>query len=116
MWFLKNVFWLVIMILVVGFAILNMKETVSAVNLPGRVYTGLSANVVLFIAFSLGMGSAFVLSLVQVLRSRAAVSRLTRENEEMKKELNQLRNLPLHDLKIGSRNDLKIGTRSVGGV
>jgi len=103
MWFLKNLFWLVIMILVVGFAILNMKETVSAINLPGHVYTSLPANVVLFIAFILGMASAFLLSLVQVLRSRSVVGKLNRENEELKKELGQLRNLPLEDLKIGSR-------------
>jgi len=103
MWFLKNVFWLVIMILVVGFAILNMKETVSAINLPGRVYTTLPANVVLFISFILGMASAFVLVLVQVLRSRSAMGRMSRENDELKKELNQLRNLPLEDLKTGPR-------------
>ena len=104
MWFLKNVFWLVIMILVVGFAILNMKETVSAIILPGHVYTSLPANVVLFISFILGMAAAFVLALVQVLRSRSAVGKLSRENEELKKELGQLRNLPLEDLKIGSRS------------
>ena len=103
MWFLKNVFWLVIMILVVGFAILNMKETVSAINLPGRVYTELPANVVLFISFVLGMVSAFVLVLVQVLRSRSAMGRLAKENDELRKELSQLRNLPLEDLKIGAR-------------
>ena len=101
MWFLKNLFWLVIMILVVGFAILNMKETVSAINLPGHVYTSLPANIALFAAFVLGMASAFVLALVQVLRSRSAMVRMSRENEEMKRELNQLRNLPLTDLKIG---------------
>jgi uncharacterized integral membrane protein len=101
MWFLKNLFWLVIMILVVGFAILNMKETVSAVNLPGHVYTSLPANVVLFISFVLGMVAAFVLVLVQVLRSKSAMGRMSRENEELKKELSQLRNLPLTDLKIG---------------
>ena len=108
MWFLKNLFWLVIMIVVVGFAILNMKETVSAINLPGHVYNSLPANVVLFISFILGMASAFVLVLVQVLRSRSAMRRMSRENEELRKELSQLRNLPLEDLKIG--------TRSGGGI
>ena len=101
MWFLKNLFWLVIMILVVGFAILNMKETVTAINLPGRVYTSLPANVALFAAFVLGMVCAFVLALVQVLRSKSAMGRMSRENEDLKKELSQLRNLPLTDLKIG---------------
>jgi uncharacterized integral membrane protein len=101
MWLLKNLFWLAIMVLVVGFAILNMKETVSAINLPGRVYASLPANVVIFVAFVLGMISAFVLVLVHVLKTRSAMSRLSRENDELKKELSQLRNLPLEDLKLG---------------
>jgi hypothetical protein len=41
-----------------------------------------------------------VLALVQVLRSKSAMGRMSRENEDLKKELSQLRNLPLTDLKI----------------
>lgn len=103
MWLLKNLLWLVIMVLVVGFAILNMKETVSAIHLPGHAYSALSANVVVFTAFVLGMVAAFLLVLFQMLRVRAGMAAMRRENENLKKELNQLRNLPLEDLKIGSR-------------
>ena len=62
MWFLRNLVWLVIMVLVVGFAILNVHETVTAVHFPGRVYRTLPANVVLFVAFVLGMMTAFALT------------------------------------------------------
>ena len=34
MWFLRNVVWLVIMVLLVGFAILNVHETVTAIIFP----------------------------------------------------------------------------------
>ncbi|HEX7077557.1 MAG TPA: LapA family protein [Candidatus Eisenbacteria bacterium] len=101
MWLFKNLLWLVIMTLVVGFAILNMKETVSAVHLPGHSYAMLSANVVLFAAFVLGMVVAFLLVLFQMLRVRSGMTSLRRENEDLKKELNLLRNLPLEDLRIG---------------
>lgn len=103
MWLVKNLLWLLIMILVVGFAILNMKETVSAVHLPGSTYASLSANVVIFTAFVVGMVVAFLLVLFQMLRIRSGMTSLRRENENLKRELSQLRNLPLEDLKVGSR-------------
>ena len=98
MWLLKNLIWLVIMILVVGFAILNVHETVSAVVLPGNVYRALPANIALFAAFVIGMLTAFLLTLAHQLKTRAAVSRVRRENADLKRELDGLRNLPLEDL------------------
>ena len=103
MWFLKNILWLAIMIVVVGFAILNMKETVSAINLPGHVYRGLPLNVAVFVSFSLGMFIAFLLVLFRVLRTRADVAAMEREKEELRRELDQLRNLPLEGLAAGSK-------------
>jgi uncharacterized membrane protein YciS (DUF1049 family) len=55
---------------------------------------------VLFAAFALGMFLAFVLTLVHHLKGRAAMGRLTRENQSLKEELRALRNLPLHDLEL----------------
>ena len=48
MWFLRNVVWLVIMVLLVGFAILNVHETVTAIIFPGSAYRLVPANVALF--------------------------------------------------------------------
>jgi uncharacterized integral membrane protein len=104
MWFLRNVVWLVIMVLVVGFAILNVHETVTSVILPGSVYKVVPANIVLFVAFVIGMMTGFVLTLFHQLRVRSAMSRLSRENQNLKKELSQLRNLPLEDLNLGERS------------
>ena len=101
MWFLKNFIWLFIMVLIVGFAILNVNETVSAIVLPGRVYRQLSSNVVLFVAYVVGMITAFALTLLHHLKNRSAIHRVNRENQKLKQELSQLRNLPLEDLKGG---------------
>jgi uncharacterized integral membrane protein len=100
MWLLKNLIWLIIMVLVVGFAILNVNETVTAVNLPGRVYRMLPSNIALFAAFAIGMLTAFLLTLAQQLKTRARVSRVQRENQDLKRELDGLRNLPLEDLTL----------------
>lgn len=103
MWILKNLAWLLIMVAVVGFAILNVNGRVTEIRLPGTVYTDLPLSIALFAAFALGMLLAFLLTLVNYLKSRAAMGRLSRENQSLKLELRSLRNLPLEDLKIGER-------------
>jgi uncharacterized integral membrane protein len=108
MWILKNLAWLVIMIGVVGFAILNVNGRVSEIRLPGSVYLDLPLTFVLFAAFVLGMFLAFMLTLVGYLKSRAAMGRLTRENQNLKEELRSLRNLPLEDLAIGEHEESEV--------
>jgi uncharacterized integral membrane protein len=103
MWFLRNMLWLAIMVLVVGFAILNLRETVTAINLPGHVYRTLPVNVAVFAAFVVGMFLAFLLVLFQVLKARSEVSALEREKEDLTRELEQLRNLPLEGLELGTK-------------
>jgi uncharacterized membrane protein YciS (DUF1049 family) len=100
MWLLRNVVWLIIMVLVVGFAILNVHETVTAIILPGSVYRLVPANVVLFVVFVLGMATGFALTAIHQLRVRSAMNRMSRENQDLKRELNQLRNLALEDLNL----------------
>ena len=105
MWILRNLIWLVIMIAVVGFAILNVNGRVPEIRVPGSVYVNLPLTVVLFAAFALGMFLAFLLTLVNYLKGRAAMGKLTREIQSLKQELRSLRNLPLEDLKIGDREE-----------
>jgi uncharacterized membrane protein YciS (DUF1049 family) len=114
MWFLRNVVWLAIMVIVVGFAILNVHETVTSVILPGSVYRVVPSNVALFIAFVIGMSTAFVLTLFHQLKVRAAMNRLNRENQDLKRELSQLRNLPLEDLNLGERSGTTRGGSARG--
>jgi len=103
MWFLRNLLWLAIMVLVVGFAILNLRESVTAINLPGHVYRGISLNIAVFASFALGMFLAFVLVLFQVLKARSDVAAVNREKGDLLRELEQLRNLPLEGLRAGSK-------------
>jgi uncharacterized integral membrane protein len=103
MWFLRNVLWLAVMILVVGFAILNMRESVTAINLPGHVYRAIPVNVAVFAAFAAGMFLAFLLVLFQVLKARSEVAAVERQKQELERELAELRNLPLEGLALGSK-------------
>ena len=103
MWVFKNLAWLVIMIAVVGFAILNVGGRVSEIRLPGVIYTDLPLTIVLFATFAFGMFLAFIMTMFHHLKERAAMGRLTRENQKLKQELQALRNLPLEDLNVGER-------------
>jgi len=103
MWFLRNVLWLAVMILVVGFAVLNMRETVTAIHLPGQVYRTIPLNIAVFAAFAIGMFLAFLLVLFQVLKARSEVAAMARQKEELERELTELRNLPLDGLAIGAK-------------
>jgi uncharacterized integral membrane protein len=103
MWFLRNVLWLAVMILVVGFAILNMRESVTAINLPGHVYRSIPVNIAVFAAFAAGMFLAFLLVLFQVLKARSEVAAVERQKQELERELAELRNLPLEGLALGSK-------------
>ena len=103
MWFLRNVLWLAVMILVVGFAVLNMRETVTAIHLPGQVYRTIPLNIAVFAAFAIGMFLAFLLVLFQVLKARSDVAAMARQKEELERELTELRNLPLDGLAIGAK-------------
>lgn len=101
MWILRNLLWLLIMIAVVGFAILNVNGRVTEIRLPGAVYTDLPLTVVLFSTFVIGMFLSFVMTLVHYLKGRAAMRKLARENQNLKEELRALRNLPIEDLALG---------------
>jgi uncharacterized integral membrane protein len=101
MWILRNLLWLLIMIAVVGFAILNVNGRVTEIRLPGAVYADLPLTAVLFSTFVLGMFLSFVITLIHYFKGRAALHRLTRENQSLKEELRALRNLPIEDLTLG---------------
>jgi hypothetical protein len=46
------------------------------------------------------MLTAFLLTLAHQLKTRAGVSRVQRENQDLKRELDGLRNLPIEDLTL----------------
>jgi hypothetical protein len=53
------------------------------------------------------MVAALLASLVHVIRIRADQSRLERETKDLKRELAQLRNLPIEDLGLGESGEAR---------
>lgn len=103
MWFLKNSGWLLIFAVAGWFGYENRNETVSSLHLMGRHHPGVPLVLVVFATFVVGMFIAFLLTLFHHLKIHASISRASRENQDLKRELSQLRNLPLEDLRVGDR-------------
>jgi uncharacterized integral membrane protein len=108
MWFLRNIVWIVVLCLVFWFSYLNWEQQVALLQLPGgMLFRDLNLVVAMFGAFIAGMVAALLASLVHVIRLRADQSRLERESKDLKRELEQLRNLPLEDLALGETGEMR---------
>jgi uncharacterized integral membrane protein len=105
MWFLKNIAWLITMVVVIAFFVANHTERITGVNLLYQRWSNVPAFLALFIAFVTGMLVAFILTFVQYLRSRAVAQRLSQEVKDLKEELATLRNLPLADLDLAGKDE-----------
>jgi uncharacterized integral membrane protein len=102
MWFLRNVIWIVVLCLVFWFSYLNWDQRVLLLTLPGGiVFRDLHLVVAMFGAFIAGMVAALLANLVHAVRLHADRSRMARESQDLRNELNQLRNLPVEDLVVG---------------
>ncbi|HEU4726212.1 MAG TPA: hypothetical protein VFU59_13080 [Candidatus Eisenbacteria bacterium] len=108
MWFLRNVIWLAVLCLVFWFSYLNWDERVALLTLPGGlVFKDIHLVAAMFGAFVAGMVATLFANLVHVVRIHADRSRMNRENADLRKELSQLRNLPIEGLPAGEERDAR---------
>jgi len=106
MWFLRNVIWLAVFCLVFWFSYLNWDQRVALLTLPGGlVFRDLHLVAAMFGAFVAGMVATLLANLIHVIRIHADRSRAARENQDLRNELSQLRNLPIEDLPAGEGHE-----------
>jgi uncharacterized integral membrane protein len=106
MWFLRNIIWIVVLCLVFWFSYLNWDQRVAALYLPGGMtFKDLHLVGAMFGAFIAGAVAALLANLFHVVRMHADRSRMARENQDLRNELSQLRNLPVADLSIGEPHE-----------
>jgi uncharacterized integral membrane protein len=101
MWFLRNLAWLLTLVVVGVFIYANYAERITAINLIWHRWVNVPSFVGLFLAFVAGMLAAFVLTFVHYLKGQAASRRLNQQVRDLKEELSALRNLPIEDLTLG---------------
>jgi len=87
---------LLVMLLVIGFAMLNTEQKVSVsfywwqtINLPLWV--------VMYVAFAIGMVVWLFVSIFQVLTLKNGMRKLNKENRHLKEELDRMRNVTIEE-------------------
>jgi len=87
---------LILVVAVTGFAMLNSSETASVVLWPGRlVFYDVPLVLLLFEAFVIGAVVWFFVSVFHEVGLRATIRRLKRENADLNQEIAGLRNISL---------------------
>ena len=104
MWMVKWLGIAVLLIVLLGFAMLNVGERVS-VDLFFWQLQDLPLILVIFEAFIAGMLIWFLIAFVNELRLRNELRGLRRGNEELNRELRVLRNQPLEEVDEGSESE-----------
>jgi len=105
MWFLRNLAWLLTLVLVGVFIYANHAERITSVNQIWHRWENVPSFAALFVAFGAGMLVAVVLVFVHYLKGQAAARRLSQQVRDLKEELSALRNLPIEDLRPGAKGE-----------
>lgn len=96
--FLGLIFVIIIIGFMVGFMVLNSQSRVDLDIFGQRVFD-ISLAMVCFYAFVAGMVFVLVFALADEILLRTNLFRMNKENKNLKKELEALRNLPLEEEK-----------------
>ena len=92
------IFLIVVIGLVGGFMWLN-RQPVEVVDIFGYRLYDIPLSMVCFYAFVVGMVFVIIFALVDEIVLRSTIHRIRRENKNLRKELNSLRNLPIEEEK-----------------
>ncbi|MCX7994798.1 MAG: lipopolysaccharide assembly protein LapA domain-containing protein [candidate division WOR-3 bacterium] len=96
--FVGLLFVIVVIGFMIGFIVLNADKKVD-INMFGHQVTNLALSMVCFYSFVAGMVFVLVFALADEIILRSAMNKLKKENMNIKKELDALRNLPLEEEK-----------------
>ena len=100
MWIVRWIFWVLILFIIIIFVTQNvdfLKETYKLEFLFWETKNPLPAWVVMFLTFAFGVLIWLVGSIFKLFELKSEVRKVNKENVVLKKELNELRNMPLDD-------------------
>lgn len=96
MWIIRWIVMLLLMLLVIGFAMLNTEQKVS-VSFHWWETVPLPLWVVMYVAFAVGMIVWLFVSIFQVLGLKNGIRKLRKENRQLKEELDRMRNVTIEE-------------------
>jgi len=100
MWILRWIFWVIILFIIIIFVTQNVeffREKVKLEFLFWETKSPFPMWVVMFLSFATGVLIWLVGSIFKVIELKTEVRKISKENTSLKKELNELRNMPLED-------------------
>jgi uncharacterized integral membrane protein len=100
MWIIRWIFWLIVLFVIIIFVTQNvdfLKQTYKLEFLFWETKNPFPVWVVIFLAFASGILIWLIGSIYKLLELKTEVRKVNKENVALKKELNELRNLPLED-------------------
>ncbi len=98
MWILRWVASAIIILAVLGFALQNNAQTVQVVFLQGKwMSPPLPLWVVIYLSFGAGVLFWLLVSIFQVFQLKGEIRRIRRQNANLKKELDDLRNVSIEE-------------------
>ena len=100
MWIMKWIFWVIVLFVIIIFVTQNvdfLKESHKLEFLFWETKEPLPIWVVMFLTFASGVLIWLVGSIFKVIELKSTVRKVNKENVVLKKELNELRNIPLEE-------------------
>lgn len=98
MWIVRMLLFLVLVVAVTGFAMLNSDASANVELWPGLVFYDVPLVLLLFEAFVIGAVVWFVVSIFHEVTLRTAIRKLKRENADLNQEIAGLRSISLEDI------------------
>jgi uncharacterized integral membrane protein len=106
MWAVRYLLLLILIVVILGFAILNSSQRV-LINLPHTSLPGVPLTVVILCAFCVGMLVSFVLMVAQALKMSGQVRQRRKRVQQLEMELAALRNRSLEDIEQLEESEVK---------
>ena len=104
MWIVRWIFWVIALLFLILFATQNAAQTVQIEFFWWRSIP-IPLWVVMYLSFLVGLLVWFIGSIFKVVQLRSEVKKTKKENVLLKRELDELRNIPI-DEETGSIDDL----------
>jgi len=104
MWIVRWIFWLLAILFLILFATQNAAETVTIEFFKWQTKNPIPLWVVMYISFLVGIIVWFVGSIFKIFRLKTEVRKTNKENEVLKKELDELRNIPIEEESDSAEN------------
>ncbi|MBD3383627.1 DUF1049 domain-containing protein [candidate division KSB1 bacterium] len=99
MWIIKWIFIALVIIVLIGFAMQNTEQTVT-IRFLSYQSIPLPLWVVMYISFAIGLLTWLLISIFQLVKSKAVIHKFKKENNRLKGELDRLRNVSVEETVI----------------